>query len=55
MEERLIVNLSDTRDEDTMAFFNLLNPSLWEVLQQQYSDPENEKTLEDLVKELLGA
>ena len=53
MKERITVDLKDSYEEDNKKFFNLLNPDLWDMLIEKYTNPGNNKSINELLTELL--
>lgn len=53
MAERIEIDLFDELREGNMKFFSLLDFDQWEVLKAKREDPENKKSLNELVTELL--
>ena len=53
MKTRITATLKDEFDEENRKFFNILNPDLWDILIERYKSPDNNKSLNELLTELI--
>ena len=53
MKELIEIDLFDDLRDGNDKFFQLLDFSQWEVLKAKYADPDNEKSMNELVTELM--
>lgn len=53
MKDRIIITLKDEFEEENRMFANLLDNKKWDLLVDKYSDPDNKKSINELLKELL--
>ena len=52
-EIRKHIDLTDPMNQDNREFASLLDPETWDKLKAKVEDPQNEQTLDELVKEAM--
>jgi len=50
LAERIDIKLNDEKDEGLRKLANLLDPSLFDAFLEKLKDPEEERSLEELVE-----
>lgn len=53
MKEHIYIDLRDEFGEENRKFFNLLDGLKWDLLIDEYSSPDNDKSINELLTELL--